>query len=159
MRVLHVVESLAAGGIETTFLNMLRAWRRAPAWATHDVLAFGGGALEDDYRQTAHTLTITSAQAELERAVLQPYDVLYFLFERCAYRLLPHAVAHGTAAVVYGKGYDMGGMFRLNDGLAWQPDESLLWGADGATFTTADLAAGYVGPAGRTTVLGKAADV
>ena len=46
MRVLHVIESLAPGGIETTFLNVLRAWRAAPPWATHDALAWSGGALE-----------------------------------------------------------------------------------------------------------------
>lgn len=159
LRILHVLESCGAGGIETTFLNMLREWRREPAWATHHVLAFAGGALDAAFHESADSVTITPAQDELERRLRPPFDVIHFLFERCAYRLLPFAVAHSRARVVYGKGYDMGGMFRLNDGLAWQPDESMLWGADGATFTTAELAAGYHRPAGRSTILGKAADV
>lgn len=158
-RVLHVVESFAAGGIETTFLNMLRAWRREPAWASHHVLACAGGALEAAYRAAADSVTIAGGQRELEHAVLQPYDVIYFLFDRCAYRLLPVVVAHTRGAVVYGKGYDMSGMFRLNDALAWQADESMLWGVDQATFTTADLMAGYAAPPERCEVLGKAADV
>jgi glycosyltransferase involved in cell wall biosynthesis len=159
MRVLHVIESLAAGGIETTFLNMLRAWRQEPAWAEQHVLAFAGGPLDAAYREAADALTITASQDELERAVLEPYDVIYFLFERCAFRLLPFAAAHSRAAIVYGKGYDMGGMFRLNDGLAWQPDESMMWGSDRATFTTQDLAAGFDLPASRCQTLGKAAAI
>jgi glycosyltransferase involved in cell wall biosynthesis len=158
-RVLHVTESFSAGGIETTFLNMLRVWRREPAWATHHVLATAGGALEDAYREAADSVTIAGRQRELEGVVVQPYDAIHFLFERCAYRVLPFAVAHTRAAVVYGKGYDMAGMLRLNDGLAWQADESLLWGVDDATFTTASLMAGFDAPPGRCEVLGKAADI
>jgi len=159
IRVLHVIESLAAGGIETTFLNMLRAWRQEPPWAEHHVLAFAGGPLDAPYRETADSLTITASQDELEQAALAPYDVIYFLFERCAFRLLPAVAAHSRAAIVYGKGYDMGGMFRLNDGLAWQPDESLMWGSDRTTFTTDDLAGGFDLPASRRDVLGKAASI
>lgn len=159
IRVLHVIESLAAGGIETTFLNMLRAWREEPAWAEQHVLAFTGGPLEAPYRETADTVTITASQDELERTVLAPYDAIYFLFERCAFRLLPAVAAHSRAAIVYGKGYDMGGMFRLNDGLAWQPDESMMWGSDRTTFTTEDLAGGFDLPASRRDVLGKAAAI
>ena len=169
LRILHVTESLAAGGIETTFLNVLRAWRQEPAWAIHDVLAFSGGSLEGAYQQSADAVTVTSLQQELERAVLGAYDLIYFTFERCAYRLLPFTVSHSRAAVVYGKGYDMGGMFRLNDGLEWQADESMMWGADAVTFTTTDLASGFdLGQSFRlkaeatpcrSTVLGKAADV
>ena len=159
IRALHVLESLAAGGIETTFLNMLRAWRLEAPWAAHDVLAFAGGALEDSYRACADSVTVTTAPRELERAVLQPYDVIHFLFDRCAYRLLPLVVARTETPVVYGKGYDLGGRVRANDGLAWQPDESLLWGADLATFTTAGLAAAYDVPPGRGDVLGKAASI
>jgi len=157
IRVLHVTESLAAGGIETTFLNMLRAWRQEEPWAEHHVLAFAGGPLAAPYWEHADSLTITASQDELERAVLAPYDVIYFLFERCAFRLLPAVAAHSRAAIVYGKGYDMGGMFRLNDGLAWQPDESLMWGSDRTTFTTDDLAGGFDLPDSRRDVLGKAA--
>jgi len=159
IRVLHVIESLAAGGIETTFLNMLRTWRQQPAWAEHHVLAFTGGPLDDAYRETADSLTVTASQDELEQAVLAGYDVIYFLFERCAFRLLPFAAAHSRAALVYGKGYDMGGMFRLNDGLTWQPDESMMWGSDRTTFTTEDLAGGFDLPALRRDVLGKAASI
>mgnify|MGYP003374773143 CR=1 FL=1 len=159
IRVLHVVESLAAGGIETTFLNILRAWREAPPWAIHEVLALSGGVLEAPYQQAADAVTIAASGDALERVVLGPYDVVYFTFERCAYRLLPLVVSRGRAAVVYGKGYDMGGMFRLNDGLAWQPDESMMWAADHVTFTTDRLAAGFAVPPARATVLGKAAAV
>lgn len=159
IRALHVVESLAAGGIETTFLNVLRAWRETSPWATHDVLAWAGGALEDAYRIAADAVTIAAAPEVQAATVIGPYDVIYFTFERCAHRLLPVAVSRSRAAVVYGKGYDMGGMFRLNDGFRWQPDESMMWAADHVTFTTGRLAAGFAVPAGRATVLGKAADV
>lgn len=159
IRILHVTESLAAGGIETTFLNMLRAWRREGPWATHDVLAFAGGSLESAYRAAADAVTIAPLRDEREQTVCAGYDVIYFLFERCAYQLMPLVVSRTRSAVIYGKGYDMGGMFRLNDSLEWQPDESLMWGADAMTFTTNDLAAGFNVPADRRTVLGKAADV
>jgi glycosyltransferase involved in cell wall biosynthesis len=53
----------------------------------------------------------------------------------------------------------MGGTYRLNEGLDWQADESMLAAADGATFTTVALADGYSLPPGRTTVLRKAADI
>lgn len=159
IRALHVIESLAPGGIETTFLNVLRAWREAPPWATHDVLAFAGGALEPAYRRTADAVVVAAEQDALTRTVLAPYDLVYFIFDRCAHRLLPLVVSQSRAAVVYGKGYDMGGMFRLNDDFRWQPDESMMWAADHVTFTTGALAAGFAVPAGRGTVLGKAADV
>ncbi len=158
-RVLHVVDTLGAGGIETTFLNVVRAWRRDPAWAAHDVLACAGGILEEPFRAAGAAVTVTARQGELERALTRGYDIIHFLIDRSACRMLPFAVAQTRAAVVYGKGYDLAGTFRLNDGLAWQPDESLLWGADAATFTTSALAAGYAMPADRGEVLGKAADV
>ena len=158
MRVLHVIESLAPGGIETTFLNVLRAWRAAPPWATHDALAWSGGALEGAYQQAADTVTLAAEPEAWERVMLADYDVIYFTFERSACRLLPFAISRTRAAVVYGKGYDMGGMFRL-DGFRWQPDESMMWGADRTTFTTASLAARFAAPHDRATVLGKAAAV
>lgn len=159
MRVLHVIESFAAGGIETTFLNVLRAFRRLDPGARHDVLAFGGGALEAPYREAAEGVTVGYGPETIDWIVANGYDVLYILFERCAYRLLPALVARSTTPVVYGKGYDMGGMYRLNEGLRWQAEESMLAASDGVTFTTRPLAAGYVLPPGRATVLGKAADV
>lgn len=159
MRTLHVIESLAPGGIETTFLHVLRAWRAAAPWATHHVLAFAGGALEAAYREAADGVTVAASLDDQAEVLHAPWDVVYFTFERCALRLLPLAIAQSRAAVVYGKGYDMGGMFRLNDGFAWQPDESMLWAADHVTFTTRRLAGGFDVPPGRTTVLGKAAAV
>lgn len=158
-RVLHVTESLAAGGIETTFLNMLRVWRGDTPWATHHVLAFAGGALEQAYRENATSVTIASDQDELEQGLLRGYDVVYILFERCAYRLLPTLIARAATPVVYGKGYDMGGMFRVDAGLSWQADDSLMWGADASTFTTEGLLEAFEAPPGRHVVLGKAADV
>lgn len=159
MRVLHVVESLAAGGIETTFLNVLRAWRAAPAWARHEVLALTGGALEPAYRATADGVIVASEADDIEQVLAQAHDVVYFTFERSAVRWLPVLVAASRAAVVYGKGYDMGGMFRSDGGFAWQADESLMWGVDAVTFTTAPLAASFDVPVARSTVLGKAAAV
>lgn len=157
-RVLHVTESLAAGGIETTFLGMLRAWRNGSPWGAHDVLAFAGGPLEPAYRDAARTVTVTASQDRLEQAVQGDYDVIYVLFERCAYRLLPFIAGQTRTPVVYGKGYDMSGMFRVDAGLAWLPDDSMMWGADATTFTTAALLDAFEAPPGRRDALGKAAD-
>lgn len=159
LRILHVLESLASGGMETTFVNVLRALVDSRQAEWHEVLAFAGGALEPRYRDTADGLTIARDRATIEAQLAQPYDLVHILFERCAYRLLPMLVSRYTTPVVYGKGYDMGGMYRLNEGLRWQADESMLVAADGVTFTTADLARGYSLPPGRTTVLRKAADI
>lgn len=159
MRILHVLESFAPGGMETTFLNVLRNFRVADDSIRHDVLAFAGGALEQRYRDTAHTVSIGCDPETIDGHLEQPYDLVHILFERCAYRLLPHLLARSSTPVVYGKGYDMGGTYRLNDGLRWQADESMLMACDASTFTTPYLAAGYDMPAGRTTVLRKAADV
>jgi glycosyltransferase involved in cell wall biosynthesis len=159
MRILHVIESFAAGGIETTFLNVLRHLRAEDGTVEHHVLAFAGGPLEEGYREAAHAVTIGCEPDVLSRLAAAPYDVAHVLFERCAVRLAPEFFARSTTPVVYAKGYDLGGMYRLNEGFDWQADESLLASCDAATFTTASLAAGYDLPPGRTTVLGKAADV
>ena len=160
MRMLHVLESFAPGGIETTFLNVLREFRAADASVEHDILSLAGGPLESRYRQLAHTVTIASDTRAITQALQSTsHDVIYVLFERCAYRLLPLLLGHSATPVVYGKGYDLGGMYRLNDGFDWPADEAMLAAADGVTFTTPELAAGYATPAGRTTVLRKAADV
>ena len=159
MRILHILESFAAGGMETTFLHVLRNFRADDAAIQHDVLAFSGGALETPYRDAAHRVSVGCDAATLDAQLAQPYDVIHVLFERCAYRLLPHLVARRATPVVYGKGYDMGGMYRLNEGLRWQADESMLAACDRATFTTAHLAAGYDIADRRRTVLRKAADV
>lgn len=159
LRILHVLESFAPGGMETTFLNVLRAFRSADPAVEHHVLAFAGGPLDGGYRAAAHEVAIGCDPDTLDAHVEGDYDVIHLLFERCAYRLLPDLLARSRARVVYGKGYDMGGMYRLNEGLGWQADASMLAAADHVTFTTAQLAAGYDLPSGRSTVLRKAADV
>ena len=159
MRMLHVLESLAPGGIETTFLNVLREFRAADPSVQHEVLALAGGPLESRYRQTADTVTIACDTATITKTLRREYAVIYVLFERCTYRLLPLLLGQSATPVVYGKGYDLGGMYRLNEGFDWAADEAMLAAADATTFTTAELAAGYAVPAGRTTVLRKAADV
>jgi len=159
MRVLHVLESLAAGGMETTFLNMLRVFRAIDPAIEHDVLAFSSGRLETPLREASHHLSIAADDATIDAHLRRGYDVVHLLFERCAYRVMPRMVAHSSTPIVYAKGYDMGGTYRLNEGVEWQADESMLAAADGVTFTTAALAEGYAVPAGRTTILRKAADV
>jgi glycosyltransferase involved in cell wall biosynthesis len=159
MRMLHVLESFAPGGMETTFLNMLRRFRVEDDSIRHDVLSFAGGLLESSYRDAAHAVTIGADAATIDSRLAQHYDVVHILFERCAYRLLPQLLGRSSTPVIYGKGYDMGGMYRLNEGLRWQADESMLAACDGHTFTTPQLASGYEIEPGRTTVLRKAADV
>jgi glycosyltransferase involved in cell wall biosynthesis len=159
LRVLHVLESLAAGGIETTFLNVLRAGRTIDPSIEHHVLAFAGGGLEAPFQDVARSVVISASDTAIDACVQSGYGLIHVLFERSAYRLLPRIVARTTTPVVYGKGYDMAGTYRLNEGLDWQADESMLAAADGATFTTAALANGYSLPPGRATVLRKAADV
>ena len=159
MRMLHVIESFAPGGMETTFLHVLRQFKEFDSTIEHHVLSFARGALEPEYRDAADSVAVGCDQETLDRHVRAGYDLVYILFERCAYRLLPRLLAHSSATVVYGKGYDMGGMYRLNEGLLWQADASMLNACDAATFTTPNLAAGFPTPPGRTTVLRKAADV
>jgi glycosyltransferase involved in cell wall biosynthesis len=159
MRMLHVLESFAPGGMETTFLHVLRNFRSADDSIRHGILAFAGGTLERPYREAAHTVVVGCDPATIDAQLAEPYDVIHILFERCAYRLLPQLLGRSRTPVVYGKGYDLGGMYRLNEGLRWQADESMLAACDGSTFTTPHLAAGYQIPPGRTTVLQKAADV
>ncbi|HLG55920.1 MAG TPA: glycosyltransferase [Vicinamibacterales bacterium] len=159
MRILHVLESLAAGGMETTFLNVLRACRTLDPSIEHHVLAFSGGGLEARFREVASHLAIAFDDATIDRHLRHGHDVVHVLFERCAYRLIPRIMARTSTPIVYAKGYDMGGTYRLNEGLDWQADESMLAAADGVTFTTAALAEGYAIPPGRTTVLRKAADI
>jgi glycosyltransferase involved in cell wall biosynthesis len=159
MRVLHVLESLAAGGMETTFLNVLRASRTLDSSIEHHVLAFAGGGLERPFRDVSSRVVIAADEATVDAYLHNGYALIHFLFERSAYRLMPRLVARTPVPIVYAKGYDMGGTYRLNEGLDWQADESMLAAADGVTFTTAALADGYSLPAGRTTVLRKAADI
>jgi glycosyltransferase involved in cell wall biosynthesis len=159
LRFLHVLETLSAGGMETTFLHVLGAFRRAEPAIEHHVLAFAGGSLEGRFRGEAHRVTVACDRTAIEETIDRGHDLVHILFERCAYRLLPELVARSSVPVAYGKGYDMGGMYRMNEGLRWQADESMLAAADGVTFTTSSLAAGYALPPGRSTTLRKAADV
>ncbi len=159
MRILHVLDTCGAGGMETTFLNVLRRWHSQAAWADHEILATAGGALEPALRQTAARVVIAATPEAVMTTFRRGYDVVHFLVDRMACRWIPIVAGHCAAALVYGKGYDMAGTFRLNDQLRWQPDESIMWGCDQVTFTTAALAEGYAAPEPRATVLGKAADV
>ncbi|MGE3276407.1 MAG: glycosyltransferase [Vicinamibacterales bacterium] len=161
MRALHVLETLAAGGVETTFLNVLRhfpAGTRGRA-DRHDVLALRGGALETEYRAAAAHVYIQSPRAWGALLAEGDYDVIYVLFERAAVELLPRAAATSTARIVYGKNYDFSGQWRSTEGFTWSTDDALMTAADGVTFTTAALAAAYRDNASRGLVLGKAADV
>ncbi len=158
-RFLHVLESLAPGGMETTFLNMLRAFRDIDPSIEHHVLSFAGGSLEPRYRDAAARVTIACDTETIDANVGAGYDLVHVLFERCAYRVLPRLVARHAVPVVYGKGYDMGGMYRLNEGLIWQADASMLAAVDGITFTTEALARGYSLTSSDGMVLGKAADI
>lgn len=158
-RILHVLDSCGAGGMETTFLNVLTVWHREPPWAEHHVLAFEGGTLEPAIQQVTARTTVSSHRGVVHRTLADSYDLVHFLFYRSAQEWLPWVVGRSCTAVLYGKGYDMAGTARSSDGLLWQPDESLMWASDGITFTTDALAAQYLVPPGRDTVLGKAADV
>jgi len=158
-RILHVIDTCGAGGIETTFLNVLRVWQADAPWGEHRLLALGSGVLEPAFREVTSETTVTSEADALAAVLTRPHDVVHFLFERVACRWVPFVVGHSAAAVVYGKGYDMAGAFRAGDGFRWQPDESVMWGCDRVTFTTEPLAHTYGAPAGRSTVLGKAADI
>lgn len=159
MRILHVLETLAAGGVETTFLNVLRHLSRRGT--THDVLAFHGGALADEYRRHADRVYVERSTASLEQLVTAGcYDVAYILFERCAERLLPILLTRTATRAVYGKNYDFSGQWRSTEGFVSHADAAMLAACDGVTFTTQALAESY-GPAAaaRGLVLGKGADV
>lgn len=159
MRILHVTESLAAGGMETTFLHMLRAFPTIEPTIAHEVLAFAAGPLESAYREACGAVTIVPEWEAAAACLARKADLVHVLFERCAYRLLPALLARTSTPLVYGKGYDMGGMYRANEGLRWQADESMLVACSAATFTTEALAAAFDVPAAHVTILGKAADV
>lgn len=158
MRVVHVLESLAAGGVETTFLSVLK---HLPASITSDVLAFGGGALKNEYAATANQLHVLNSTADLVRVFVDGnYDAAYVLFERCASRVLPILTTRTTTAIVYGKNYDFSGQWRTTEGFQLRADDSMLAACDGVTFTTEQLAAGYdARERDRALVLGKGANV
>ncbi len=158
MRILHVLETLAAGGVEATFLAVLKhlPWTSV----SHDVLAFAGGALETEFRAVAHAVTIESNPVRL-RALLcdGAYDVVHLLFERCAIRLMPDLLARTTSRVVYGKNYDFSGQWRSTEGFICTVDDALLAACDAVTFTTPQLADAFPDAAVTATVLGKGANV
>jgi glycosyltransferase involved in cell wall biosynthesis len=157
--VLHVLESLAAGGMETTFLHLLRAMTAKDEAVKHEVLAFAGGPLEDDYSHAGAALYVTCDALAVEEILDGSYDVVHVLFDRCAYRLMPWLCGRMRSAVVYGKGYDRSGVYRVTEGFRWIADEAMLAASDGVTFTTPQLAAGFGMQPDRTTILRKAANV
>lgn len=168
MRYLHVLESLARGGVETTFLHMLRAFRAAPAGSgsggdggsdVHDVLAFTSGPLHREVSAVASRVIVSNLPLDLAAVLAHDYDVVHVLTERCAHRLGPLVVAVSDAALIYGKSYDAPAMARMYGRFDHAADESLLSASDAVTFTTLDLAAGYRLPPGRTTILRKAAAI
>jgi glycosyltransferase involved in cell wall biosynthesis len=116
-------------------------------------------------------VTVAPAWCAIDAVAAQDPDVVHFLFDRCAYALLPVLVSASAVPIVYAKGYDLGGMYRANESFSWSADAAMVAAASRATFTTAQLADCYLGApgsglqaAGReqrggATVLGKAADV
>jgi glycosyltransferase involved in cell wall biosynthesis len=166
--VLHVLESCAPGGIETTFLRLLRVMTEMDPSVEHRVLAFAAGPLEPAFRATATHVTVAPEWRAIDAVVAEAPDVVHLLFDRCAYALLPVLVSASAVPVVYAKGYDLGGMYRANEDFAWNADAALVAAASHVTFTTGQLADCYLGATGdgrqetgdgRVTVLGKAADV
>ena len=165
LRMLHVLESIAQGGVETTFLNLLRAFadeaRTLPGAPriTHDVLAFADGPLHRAFAESAAELIVSRQPGTLEALVARDYDVVHVLVERCAYRLAPLVIARSRSALVVGKNDDLEAMLRANAGVHAAAEDGLLLAADAVTFATPQLAAAYPMPADRTTILRKAADV
>jgi glycosyltransferase involved in cell wall biosynthesis len=184
MRYLHVLESLQRGGVETTFLHMLRAFRTLPPSASgrqngsrpressrreekvretgpdvHDVLAFASGPLHREFANVAGRVVVASLPLDQAAALASDYDVVHILTERCAHRVAPMALAASDAALVYGKTYDGPAIARMQGVFDHAADESLLSASDAVTFTTLDLAAGYRLPPGRTTILRQAAAI
>jgi glycosyltransferase involved in cell wall biosynthesis len=163
MRYLHVLESLARGGVETTFLHMLRVFRGVPPPDTgadvHDVVAFAAGPLHREFATAANRVIVSNLPIDHAALLANDYDVVHVLVERCAHRLAPMVVAGSDAAFVYAKHYDGPAMLRMQGLFDATADESILSAADAVTFTTLDLAAGYRLPPGRTTILRKAAAI
>src|SRR5215471_14902628 len=64
MRYLHVLESFARGGVETTFLHMLRVFRAAPppdpGAEIHDVVGFATGPLHRDFTLVANRVIVSN---------------------------------------------------------------------------------------------------
>jgi glycosyltransferase involved in cell wall biosynthesis len=158
--VLHILESMACGGMETTFLNFLRSFQSLEDKhaLSHDVLSLAPGPLEPEFRMVAKDLFVEPAPAAIDGLLSRGYDVVHILFERCADRLGPILLGRFDGAVVYSKGYDLAATYRMEGGFDWTAEDSLLAACDYATFTTERLARQYDLPQGRVTVLEKACD-
>ena len=161
-QVLHVIESMTPGGMETTFLNVLQSLKALdphpdPA-LSHDVLSFTSGPLEHGYRAAARRLFLGSSRSSIESVLAEGYDVVHILFDRCAYRLAPILFSNSRSTVVYGKGYDISSMYRMNGGFEWRAEDSILAAADFVTFTTSQLASHFKLAGRDIEILGKAVD-
>jgi glycosyltransferase involved in cell wall biosynthesis len=163
MRYLHVLESFARGGVETTFLHMLRVFRGMPPPDTgadvHDVIAFATGPLHREFSAACNRVIVSNLPIDHAALLANDYDVVHVLFERCAHRLAPMVLAASDSAFVYGKNYDGSAMLRMQGLFDATADESILSASDAVMFTTLDLAAGYRLPPGRSTILRKVASV
>jgi glycosyltransferase involved in cell wall biosynthesis len=163
MRYLHVLESFARGGVETTFLHMLRVFRGVPppdaGAEVHDVIALATGPLHREFAAASNRVIVSNLPIDHAALLANDYDVVHVLFERCAHRLAPIVLAASDSAFVYGKNYDGSAMLRMQGLFDATADESILSGSDAVMFTTLDLAAGYRLPPGRTTILRKAASI
>jgi glycosyltransferase involved in cell wall biosynthesis len=161
-RILHVIESMMPGGIETTFLNALRAMRSTDdgesPHLSHEVLSFGPGPLESEYRKACDRLFIGGDLALLGRLAAEDYRVVHLLFDRCAHRFAPLLFSQSRAAIVYGKGYDLSSMYRMEGDFEWYAEESLMMACDAVTFTTDLLKGIFRVPGDNTVILEKAFD-
>jgi glycosyltransferase involved in cell wall biosynthesis len=158
IQVLHVLDSLARGSVETTFLNVLRAWRGSAAMS-HQVLALGDGPMRDDYAAVVPDLVVSPARASILSVLSRGFDVVHLLTDRSVLRLAPMLAGRGDAALVVGKSYDVAARFRIDRGRRLSWDDSAVAAADAVTFTTPQLAAEYSASPQRTTALRKAAMV
>lgn len=163
MRVLHVLDSLACGGVENTFVQMLGAFRKLGGAdgesVEHDVLALMGGALEPDARAAARQVMVAASVSEAVAVLDADYDVVHLLTDRAAHALLPLIFSRSGSAVVYGKNYDLSAMYRLDGGFDWRADDCALSACDAVTFTTQPLADMFLLTEAPAQILGKAADV
>lgn len=161
-RVLHVIDSLACGGVENTFVQMLTAFRdigEPGETVDHDLLALAGGPLEPAARAAARQVVVAPSATETVALLEADYDVVHVLADRAAHALLPLIFSRSASAVVYGKNYDLSAMYRMDGGFDWRADDCAMEACDAVTFTTEPLSQQYTVAHGSVHVLGKAADV
>lgn len=158
IRVLHVLDSLARGSVETTFLNVLRAWHGSTTMS-HHVLALGDGPLRGDYTAAVPDLVVSSERAIIDTVLSRGFDVVHLLTDRTVLRLAPMLAGRSDVALVVGKSYDLAALFRIDRGRRLSWDDSAVAAADAVTFTTPQLAAEYSASPQRATALRKAAVV